>query len=202
MQGLVGLVRQFGCVPTDQILDMHGYKRIYDLELTARVRKWTEKLRRGEMDVADFQIKNACRLLEALHAGGIRLYLTSGTDQQDVVAEAQALGYAPFFEGRIFGAVGDVRVETKQKVLQQVFEQHQLSGAEVATFGDGPVEIRLARKRGAIAVGVASDEVRRYGLNPTKRARLIRAGADLIVPDYSQLSPLLKALGLPNLAQK
>ena len=66
----------------------------------------------------------------------------------------------------------------------------------MATIGDGPVEMRLTRKRGGIAVGVASDEVRRFGLNPAKRSRLIRAGADVIVPDYSQLPQLLAVLGL------
>jgi hypothetical protein len=41
---------------------------------------------------------------------------------------------------------------------------------------------------------VASDEVRRFGLNPGKRSRLIQAGADLIVPDFSQWRRLLELL--------
>ena len=64
-----------------------------------------------------------------------------------------------------------------------------------AVFGDGPVEMREARRRGAYAVGVASDEVRRHGLNLHKRARLIRAGADLIIPDYGRTDTLLARLG-------
>ena len=32
-----------------------------------------------------------------------------------------------------------------------------------AVFGDGPVEIQEDRKRGGLAVGVASDELRRFG---------------------------------------
>jgi hypothetical protein len=47
-----------------------------------------------------------------------------------------------------------------------------------------------------LAVGVASDEVRRFGRNIVKRSRLIKAGANLIVPDFSQLSALLKAMQL------
>ena len=65
-----------------------------------------------------------------------------------------------------------------------------------ATFGDGPVEIRETRKRGGLTVGIASSEERRYGLNANKRARLIRAGADMIVPDYSQMDALLHWLGI------
>jgi hypothetical protein len=58
-------------------------------------------------------------------------------------------------------------------------------------FGDGPVELREARKRHGAAVGVASDEVRRYGLHAGKRARLIMAGAHLVIPDFSQAGRLL-----------
>jgi phosphoglycolate phosphatase-like HAD superfamily hydrolase len=100
------------------------------------------------------------------------------------------------FEGRIFGAVGDVTVETKRLVMQAIIRDHRLQGPQLATFGDGPVEIRAAHKCGGVAVGVASDELRRFGLSPAKRARLIRAGADLIVPDFSQLDLLLEQLNL------
>ena len=37
-----------------------------------------------------------------------------------------------------------------------------------------------------LAVGIAGDEVRRYGLDTEKRSRLIKAGADIIIPDFSQ----------------
>jgi len=66
----------------------------------------------------------------------------------------------------------------------------------LATLGDGPVEIRETRKRGGLAIGVASDEVRRYGLNDAKRPRLIRAGADVIIPDFSQADALLGLLNI------
>jgi hypothetical protein len=67
-------------------------------------------------------------------------------------------------------------------------------------FGDGPVEIRETRRSHGLAIGVASDEVRRFGLNPAKRARLIRAGADLIIPDFSQAPALLRTLGIADKA--
>ncbi len=140
------------------------------------VRRRTAKLQRGELAVEDFLIKNVRGLLESLHGAGVKLYLASGTDQADLESEATAMGYAHLFEGRIFGAVGDVTVEAKRIVLEKLFREHGLAGPEVAAFGDGPVEIREARRRNGIAVGVASDEVRRFGLNPSKRARLIRGG--------------------------
>ncbi len=196
MQGLVKLVRQFGCVPDDHVLDMHGYKQVYNDALLAMVNLRMARLRAGELCPEDFQMKNALALLRSLHGAGIKLYLASGTDEMDVKAEAEAMGYAGLFEGRIFGAVGDVAVEAKQVVLTRLIREHRLEGPELVTFGDGPVEIRLTHQAGGIAVGVASDEVRRFGLNPVKRTRLIRAGADLIVPDFSQLPQLLEALGV------
>ena len=196
MQGLVKLVEQFGCVEESEILDMHGYKAIYNEALLAMVRARLAKLRRGELGARDYQMKGARRLLETLHARGVKLYRPRGTDQQAGGAEAAALACAGLFQGRIFGAIGDIKVEAKRVVLERIFREHNLSGPELATFGDGPVEIRETRNRGGLAVGLASDEVRRFGLNPVKRARLIRAGADLIVPDFSQIDKLLALLKL------
>jgi rfaE bifunctional protein kinase chain/domain len=194
MQGLVQMVQEFGFVPAEQILDAHGYKKTFNQELLAMVHKRVEKLERGELDPEDFQIKNVQRLLKRLHGNGVKLYLASGTDESDVRAEAEALRYAHLFEGRIFGAVGDVRIEAKKVVLERIINEHKLLGNQFVTFGDGPVEIRETRKRGGVCIGVASDEIRRFGLNLAKRARLIRAGAQVIIPDFSQLSSLLRLL--------
>jgi phosphoglycolate phosphatase-like HAD superfamily hydrolase len=196
MKGLVELVKQVGLTDESDILDEHGYKHIYNQQLLQIVQKRMEKLQAGELNSTDFQIKNAAPLLHALHSRGVKLYLASGTDEADVLAEAQAMGYANLFEGRIFGAVGDVTVEAKMLVLDRIIREHHLEGHHFATFGDGPVEMRGTQKRGGFCIGVASDEVRRFGLNPAKRARLIRAGAQLIVPDFSQLRALLEVMRL------
>ncbi len=195
MQGLVRLVEEFGHVPADQVLDAAGYKDIYNKDLLKMVRGRVEKLERGELGVADFVLKNAPELLHALRDHDAVLYLASGTDEADVRREAEALGYADCFNGGIFGAVGDVTREAKREVLDRIIRR---IGADetIVTFGDGPVEMRETRKRDGFAVGIASDEVRRYGMNAAKRARLIRAGADLVIPDYSQLPQLLALLGI------
>jgi phosphoglycolate phosphatase-like HAD superfamily hydrolase len=158
-----------------------------------------KKLAAGELASEDFQIKNAGRLLQSLHDRGVKLYLASGTDEADVRAEAEAMGYAHLFEGRIFGAVGDVKVEAKKIVLERIIRENNLSGHEFATFGDGPVEMRETQKRGGLCIGVASDEVRRFGWNMAKRKRLIRAGAQILVPDFSQLPALLTILQLSRI---
>lgn len=195
MKGLVGLVRQHG-LPENEILDEHGYKHIFNQALLRMIEKRRAKLMSGEVSSEHFQIKNAMSLLRELHRRRIKLYLVSGTDQADVVAEAQMMGYADMFEGRIFGAVGDVTVEAKKLVVDRIIRENELSGRSFATFGDGPVEMRETRKGGGLSIGVASDEVRGFGWNIAKRSRLIKAGANLIVPDFSQLPALLKAMQL------
>jgi len=104
------------------------------------------------------------------------------------------LGYAEFFDGGIYGSVGDVTKYSKKMVIDRIMTEHDLSGSELVVVGDGPVELRECRKRGGIAIGVASDEIRRYGLNIEKRARLIKAGAQAVVPDFSGWHDLLNLL--------
>ncbi len=198
MHGLVDMVREFGVVPAAQVRDAPGYKALYNEELLALVSRRLSKLTRGEVCVEDYTMKGALPLLKALHGAGVKLYLASGTDEEDVVSETTALGYAGLFQGRIHGAVGDVKIEAKRVVLERILtEIGEQGAATLVTFGDGPVEIRETKRRGGLAVGVASDERRRFGWNMRKRARVIRAGADLVVPDFSQWRALLALLGLP-----
>lgn len=196
MKGLVDLVREHGFVAPADILDEHGYKAIFNEELLTLVHARQAQLKRGELAPADWQIKNALPLLERLHAAGVKLYLASGTDEADVIAEARTLGYAHLFTGGIHGSVGDLKIEAKRVVLERIIREGGLGGDELVVIGDGPVEIREGRRRGAFTVGVASDEVRRHGLDLRKRTRLIRAGADIVVPDFSQLDALWSCLNL------
>ena len=196
MQGLVRLVRQFGYVPESDILDERGYKEIYNTELLDIVRARLAKIEAGVLERTDFHMKNALPLVEALRARGMKLYLASGTDEADVKAEAAVMGYAHLFEGGIHGAVGDLKVEAKRVVLERIINSGHIFGENLLVAGDGPVELREGRKRGAFCLGIASNELIRYGLDLTKRSRLIRAGADIVVPDFSQLDQILPLLGV------
>ncbi|KAF0237088.1 MAG: PfkB domain-containing [Prolixibacteraceae bacterium] len=197
MKGLVGLVKEFGLVTAGQVLDEFGYKEIYNNELLKMVRFREAKLSRGELSVEDFTLKNAVSLLGKLYKAGVKLYLASGTDEEDVKNEARILGYDYLFEGGIYGAVGDVTREAKKIVLDRILDAIGNTGnGQVAAFGDGPVEIRETRKRGGLTIGIASNELKRYSLNESKRSRLIKAGADIIIPDFSQLPKLLQLLNI------
>lgn len=197
MKLLTGLVREFDIVPEDQILDEHGYKQIYNDELMKMVRQREMKLNSGELNVNDLTIKGSVGFLKLLYDKGIKLYLTSGTDEADVKHEAAILGYDHYFEGRIYGATGDIRKEAKKDVLDRLLKQiGDTEASTIITFGDGPVEIRETHKHGGITVGVATNELRRFGLNESKRSRLIKAGAGFIIPDFSSPLELLELLNI------
>jgi phosphoglycolate phosphatase-like HAD superfamily hydrolase len=197
MKGLLDIIREFGCIPEEKMLDEFGYKKIYNDELLKMVMEREKKLKRGELALEDLTLKNAVPLLQKLHDAGIKLYLASGTDVEDVKGEALILGYDHLFEGRIYGAIGDVSREAKKIVLDRILNIiGESASGNVATFGDGPVEIRETRKRGGITIGLASNELKRFGLNESKRSRLIKAGADIIIPDFSQLPELLSLLNI------
>ena len=191
MQYLSELVREYGYVAEEDILDAAGYKRIFNAALMRRVEDRLARIREGRLTADQFILKKAVDFLQALHSRGAHLYLASGTDQEDVERDAAVLGYAAVFAGRIYGAVGDIRHEPKLKALEAIMRQIEEDGqGEMVMFGDGPVEIRETRNRGGYTVGVASDEVSRRDLNLVKRSRLIQAGADLIVPDFSDADRL------------
>ena len=194
MEALVEMVTEFAVVPAHDILDKSGYKAVYNDALMDVVNGRLAKYRRGELNIDDLTVKGAVGFLRSLRALGITLYLASGTDHEDVHSEAQALGYAELFDGGIYGALDDAHAHSKRRVIQRILAGHGLDGSHLAVFGDGPVELREARRRHGAAIGIASDEVRRYGLNPEKRTRLIEAGAQLLMPDFSQAGSLLALL--------
>lgn len=194
MEGLIDIIGEFNIVPKNKILDKFGYKEIFNTELMEMVSGRVEKLNKNELDVNDFAVKGAIELLNYLYEKGVTLYLASGTDKDDVITEANAMGYAHLFNGGIYGAIGDISKFSKKMVMEKIIKENNLSGTELITFGDGPVEMRECRKVGGIAIGIASDEIRRHGLSVEKRTRLIKAGAHIVIPDLSQRNYLYELL--------
>jgi bifunctional ADP-heptose synthase (sugar kinase/adenylyltransferase)/phosphoglycolate phosphatase-like HAD superfamily hydrolase len=193
MDGLVQMVAEFNIVPASQRLDAWGYKAIYNQALMEMVNDRLARLARGELAPEDFSMKGIVHFLHALHEKGMKLYLVSGTDEADTLHEASLLGYADLFNGGIHGAKPGSRADTKDQIIREVIES--LGGRErFMVFGDGPVEIRLGRRYGGLACGIASNEERRFGVNLVKRRRLIRAGANLLTPDFSQWPRLVATL--------
>jgi len=193
MEHLVELVQKHGHVPQEEILDAWGYKKIYNDRLMECVNERIRKLEAGELTPVDMTLRGALDFLERLSKQDLAMYIFSGTDREDVRNEARLVGAAPYFT-EIWGALRTFKEYNKEMVLKDIIKKYDLHGAEVLIVGDGPVEIRNARDLGCVAVGVASDEVRGHGWNEEKRTRLLEAGADLLIPDFSEGEALTQYL--------
>ncbi|MBT7092013.1 MAG: HAD family hydrolase, partial [Bacteroidetes bacterium] len=194
MEGLVKMVDDFNIVPKEEILDKFAYKKIFNDALMVVVSERLEKLVSGQLSISDYTLKGAIRFLEALKDREIKLYLASGTDKDDVINEARMLGYADLFDGGIYGSENDIKKYSKKMIINKIINENNLKGNELVVFGDGPVEIKECIRANGIAIGVSSDEVTRYDLNLKKRTRLIKAGAQIIIPDFSQSNQLIELL--------
>jgi phosphoglycolate phosphatase-like HAD superfamily hydrolase len=174
-------------------LDPLTYKTKYHNRLMEHIRSRIHDLEDGKADPADMAVPGSIEFVRRLHDRGVKCYLASGTDEQFVFHEAALLGLPPYFDG-IFGAKDDYKKFSKKMVIDQIIQSYHLSGSEFIAFGDGYVEIENTRSVGGVAVGVATNEAERAGIDEWKRNRLIAAGADLILPDFHEADILLNFL--------
>jgi phosphoglycolate phosphatase-like HAD superfamily hydrolase len=170
------------------------YKQRYHDLLLQRIEGRLQALASGAARPVDWTVPGSHDLLEQLRRRGCTLYLASGTDVAFVRHEANLLGLTEFFGTHIYGALDEYQNFSKKMVIERILREEGLHGAELLGFGDGFVEIEEVKRVGGVAVAVASDEVRRAGVNAWKRARLIQAGADLVIPEYRGRDRLLRFL--------
>jgi phosphoglycolate phosphatase-like HAD superfamily hydrolase len=193
MKWLAEAVARHGLNP--EVHDEWWYKAEYNRRLMEPVTKRADKILSGEAAPEDFTIAGARQLLDSLREAGITLYVASGTDHKDVVREVGTLGFSDYFV-EIAGAPEGSTDCSKEAVLRGLVEEAGLSGPEVVVIGDGRVEIALGREMGTVTLGVATDEVRRHGVNPAKFKRLQRAGAHAITGDFTAREEILDWLGI------
>jgi beta-phosphoglucomutase-like phosphatase (HAD superfamily) len=172
------------------------YKHQYHDLLWQQVEGRVEGVRFGRVPAEEMTVPGARQLLEALRRRGVELYLASGTDLKYVRDEVSVLGLAHYFEPHIYGALDDYKKFSKALIVEQIIGDTGVPGTQLVGFGDGFVEIEEVKKVGGLAIGVASNEESRSGINEWKRNRLIRAGADIIVGDYREVERLLETIGI------
>ena len=182
-------VRQRGGEPLPAL----EYKWLYLERLEERIRDRVTGLKAGQLVPEDLMVPGVVPMLESLRDLGVTCYLASGTDEVYVLDEAAVLGLSSYFAG-IYGAVDDYASFSKRMVIERILQENELQGPELVAFGDGYVEIEDAKAAGGIAVGVATDEANRQGIDEWKRQRLIAAGADLIIPDFAEHTHLVAYL--------
>jgi len=198
MEWLAETAQRYGLAGS--VLTAAEYKSIYLDRLMISVWRRIGCLEEGQASAGDYLITGVVELLDGLARRGVRLYLASGTDHVDVVREARALGLLSYFDGGVYGALDNDEGHAKERVIQRILDENQLSGDELLVTGDGPVEIREGAQRGALTLGVATDEVARAGWNLHKVERLTNAGASLLIPDFAHTTELLALLLDPETA--
>jgi phosphoglycolate phosphatase-like HAD superfamily hydrolase len=194
MKWLAKAVKKHGNNP-DASGDPWWYKEEYNRRLMEPVEKRVASIRSGQKSRADFLVKDSEEFLRALTNKGIEIYVASGTDDPDVKREAEVLELSGYFK-EIAGAPLGKADCSKEAVLRKLVEDNRLAGPEVVVIGDGRVEIALGREVGAITLGIASDEDNLCGVNPIKRARLVKAGAHAVTGDFENREEILDWLRL------
>lgn len=171
-----------------------AYKKLYLEQLGKHIAGRIEELRSRKAKPERYLVPGAREWLERLRERGLKLYLASGTDDQDVKEEATLLDVARYFEGRIFGAQEDLQSFSKALLVQQIVSRSGFQAEELLVFGDGFVEIEEVKKVGGVAVGVATAEPECRTIDGWKRERLVRAGADFVIPNFLALDELTNRL--------
>jgi len=199
---LTGKQTIFQCIRLDEEVVARGgehrdpveYKHEYLRRLEERIRDRKLALENGA-DPAQYRVPGCLELVLALKKAGVKCYLASGTDEKDVLYEAGLLGLGDVFDGGIHGARDYMLECSKELVIRDMIENEGIDPRDLVSFGDGYVEIELVAKLGGYAVGAATDEFRRRGINEWKRDRLKKAGAAMIIPDFSEVGRLIAYLG-------
>lgn len=171
------------------------YLAEYTLRLERDIARRSQQIRTGASPNS-FVVPGARALIERLLAHGVKLYILSATLEPFVRQEAALLDLARYFDGRIHGGHEVEPPFSKGQVFDRILREEGITGAQLLSFGDGPVELHHTKELGGLAVAVASDEteIGSGKVHEQKRTQLIAAGADLVIPDYQCHEQLVKLL--------
>jgi FMN phosphatase YigB (HAD superfamily) len=135
-------------------------------------------------------------LLERIKRDGMTPIILSSTIEHRVREEAEALGVASYFGRHIYGSPADPRQFSKKAVFERLMKEDGITGENLLSFGDGPVEIISTKELGGLAIAVCSDENHNGSgvMDAFKRKQLLDAGADAAIPDFRDANALLDVL--------
>ena len=182
MKWLAERVRLQGKAP----LDPWEYKAEYNRRLMVNVQKNVEDALSGNAD--RYVIRSAEQFLAALRERGIKISAASGTDEADVIREAEVLGLSRYFE-EIAGARPHSEDCSKEATLRRLIS-HGSGG--ILVVGDGPVEIRLGKASGACTLGICGKEKELCGYDEVKVRRLTDAGTHALADCFENTDEILR----------
>jgi phosphoglycolate phosphatase-like HAD superfamily hydrolase len=160
----------------------------YQSRLDRLIEQRSQKIFRRQSEPDEFVVFGARQFLEQLTQRRLKLILLSGTIEHRVRQEVELLGLKHYFGDRIYGGALDHSQFSKKLVIERLLREENISGRNLLSFGDGPVEIFETKAVGGRAIGVASDEELNGSgkCDPHKREQLVNAGADTVVADYRE----------------
>jgi len=182
MECFAARLRNVGAPARDPEALLEEYQSALNLKILERMNRVQE----GSSVLDDYLVFGARSLIENLHRRGLKLFILSGTIEHRVREEAQFLQVSSYFGSHIYGGHAELGKFSKRQVISRILTEENISGENLLSIGDGPVEMENTKEVGGIAVGVASDEFNNGSgiCDPHKRNQLIRAGADFIIADY------------------
>lgn len=186
-------IRERGARPLPAVDYEHDYQHRLSVVVGGRL----AAVRSGRAAPDAWLVTGARRALEILAERGLTLHVVSGTQRRFVTEEADALGVAAHFGGRIHGPTSEHDTAySKRGVMDALLRDHAIAGGELLAFGDGHVEMEQTRAVGGLAVAVATDETEFHSgrVEAAKRERLMGAGADACIADFRELDALLPVL--------
>ena len=128
--------RRGGACPAPEDL-LREYQSRLDAVIARRVRA----LQNGRAVPDDFVVCGARAFLDKLRRRGLRLIILSGTLEPRVREEARWLGLDGYFGRHIYGGTADPAQFSKKLVIDRLLAEEAISGSQMVSFGDGPVEI-------------------------------------------------------------
>ena len=199
---LTGKQTIFQCIRLDEEVIKRGgphrepleYKNEYLRRLSEKIASRKADLASGKLPAEAWQVPGCAEFIRKLQDKGIKCYLASGTDEEDVLSEAKLLKLDNAFKGGIHGAHADMTECSKELVIRDMLTKENIKPNELVSFGDGYVEVLLVSELGGLAIGAATDEEKRYGINEWKKNRLIKAGANVIIPDFTESDEIINLI--------
>jgi len=197
---LTGKQTIFQCIQVGEEIKKRGgksedpmvYKTEYLRRLHEKIKDRKDGLKNGSISPEEMIVPGSVKLLEKLKEAGLSIYCASGTDNEAVLDEAKLLGLDKYFGENIYGALDEHATDcTKELVIKRILSENNITGEELISFGDGYVEIELIADIGGYSVAVATDEVRKVGINEWKRNRLTQAGASAVIPDFTDADKIM-----------
>ena len=174
-----------------QAKDPLEYKYEYLDCLWQRIHTRVDALKSGTQQPEEYLLPGTVELLNALKKHGADLYLASGTDLpyvRDECGHCRSLfrlrtSMVPWMNIKSFPK-GRLFIKYWKKI-----------GSPVPNWSLSAMAMWKSKTPAVvIAIGVASDEAGRIGIDMWKRERLIKAGADVIIPNYVEYDALIRYL--------